>query len=84
LMKTAQKKGNIDMKKTLSSPISPYTSMAQGRTQSTAKGTTCRKTREKDGFTDFRSDENKRKSKTDDLPATSEFVVTGADLKNEV
>jgi hypothetical protein len=54
--------------------------MPQGRTESTAKGTTGRKRREKNGFTD----ENKRERKTDDLPATSEFVVTGADIKNEV
>jgi len=79
-MKSAQKKGNIDMKKILSSPISPFISMPQGRTESTAKGTTGRKRRAKDGFTDA----NKREGKTDDLPATSEFVVTGADLKKEL
>lgn len=79
-MKSAQKKGNIDSKKILSSPISPYISMPQGRTESTAKGTTGRKRREKDGFTS----QMKREIKTDDIAETSKFVVTGADLKKEV
>ena len=73
-MKSAQKKGNIDPKKIMSSPISPYISMPQGRTESTAKGTTGRKRRVKDGFT-------KDKEKTDEVPMTSEFKV---DFKSEV
>lgn len=77
-MKSAQKKGNIDMKKIISSPISPYTTMPHGRTESTVKGTTDRKRREKRGFTD----ETKKsfKKTEDNIPETSEFP----DLKNEV
>jgi hypothetical protein len=71
-MKSAQKKGNLDTKKIMSSPISAHISMPQGRTESTAKGTTVRKRRDKDGFTE---------DKTDEAPATSDFVVH---LKNEV
>jgi hypothetical protein len=44
--------------------------MPQGRTESTLKGTTCRKRRDKEGFTD-----EQRLPKTDDVPVTSEFVV---------
>ena len=73
-MKSAQKKGNIDPKKIMSSPISPYISMPHGRTESTAKGTTSRKRRVKDGFTHH-------KDKTDEVPITSEFKV---DIKSEV
>ena len=71
-MKSAQKKGNIEHKKILSSPISPYISMPHGRTESTAKGTTIRKRRVKDAFTN---------DKTDEVPITSEFKV---DIKSEV